>query len=192
MKQETTITMNKILVAYATWAGATHEVANEIAKELKSNNPALEVEVMPAKEVDSIKDYQAVILGSSIHASQPINTFNKFLRKFHKELTEIPVAVFVVCANMWEDTPKTRKETTQWINKALEKFPDIKPVALGLFAGAVITEGDDFKNLNFMFRKTILSMRDNLIKQYGKTDFRDWDAIRAWTDETYEVFHKSA
>ena len=92
---------------------------------------------------------------------------------------------------MWEDTPKSRNETTQWINKTLAKYPEIKPVSLGLFAGAVITEGEDFDKLNILFRKTIESMQHNLIKQYGKTDFRDWDAIRSWADEVAGQLNKT-
>ncbi|MDK2981867.1 MAG: menaquinone-dependent protoporphyrinogen oxidase [Chloroflexota bacterium] len=176
--------MNKILVIYATWAGATHQIADEIARQMKAKLASTEIDVRSIKEVESISDYQAVVIGTSIHASQPIRALARFMKKHRSELAAMPVAVFVVCANMWEDTPKAREETTEWINKTLNKFPDIQPVSLGLFAGAVITDGDDFNKLNILFRKTIESMRDNLQKQYGKTDFRDWDAIRAWADET--------
>jgi menaquinone-dependent protoporphyrinogen oxidase len=184
--------INKILVAYATWAGATHEIADEIAKEIRFITPSASVDVVPTKEVENIGDYDAVILGSSIHASQPIRTLNQFIKKNRSLLENMPVAVFVVCANMWEDTPKARTETSQWIQKVLDKYPEIQPVSLGLFAGAVITDGEDFNNLNIVFRKTIESMRKNLIKQYGKTDFRDWDAIRTWADEVAESFNQKA
>ena len=182
--------MNKILVIYATWAGATHEIADEIARQMKTKLPAFDFDVLPVKEVTSIADYQGVVIGTSIHASQPIRAVNQFMKKHRADLAALPVAVFVVCANMWEQTPKTLTETTQWINKTLERYPEIQPVSLGLFAGAVLTAGDDFNNLNIFFRKTIESMRDNLQKQYGKTDFRDWAAIRAWADQVSEDFSK--
>ena len=182
--------MKKILVIYATWAGATHEIADEIARQMKTNLSGMDFDVLPVKDVTSIADYQGVVIGTSIHASQPMRAVNQFIKKHHADLAALPVAVFVVCANMWEDTPKSRVETTQWINKTLDKYPEIQPVSLGLFAGAVITAGDDFNNLNILFRKTIESMRDNLQKQYGKTDFRDWDAIRAWADKVGQAFSK--
>jgi menaquinone-dependent protoporphyrinogen oxidase len=178
----------KFLVAYATWAGATHQIADEMAKEIKIKSPSTVIDVLPVNEVNNIADYKAVIMGTSIHASQPTSKLNRFIRRNRKALSTVPVAVFVVCANMWENTPKAREETTQWINKTLKKFPEIQPASLGLFAGAVITEGDDFNNLNFLFRKTIEAMRESLLKQYGKTDFRDWDAIRAWTNEVVDKF----
>jgi len=182
--------MNKILVTYATWAGATHEIAEEISRRMKTKLDLIQIDLKPIKEVSSVNGYQAVIIGTSIHASQPISAVNHFMKKNRNELAAIPVAVFVVCANMWEDTPKNRTETTSWIDKTLNKYPEIEPVSLGLFAGAVITEGEDFNKLNIVFKKTIESMRDSLQKQYGKTDFRDWDAIHAWADDIADRIKK--
>ncbi len=175
--------MNKILVAYSTWAGATHQVADEIAKQLRTHGA--DVVVASAGDVKDVSQYQAVYAGSSIHAGQTNTPFKSFLRKFKKQLSSMPVAIFIVCANMSEENKKARKETMGWVNKTMDKFSSIKPVSIGLFGGAIITEGDDFNKLNFMFRKVVLSMKDNLSKDHGKTDFRDWDAIRGWTDETY-------
>ncbi len=181
--------MGPILVAYSSWAGATHEIADGIAKVFKEKD--IVVEVLPSKEIKSISEYQAVILGTSIHAGQTVNTFNKFLKEYHDELIQKSVAVFVVCANMMEDELKNRKETTEWLHKTMEKYPDVKPVSTGLFAGALITEGEDFNKLNFLFRKLIESMRDNLLKEYGKTDFRDWEKIRVWAEDTYNLIKQA-
>lgn len=180
--------MEKILVAYSTWAGATHQVADEIAKQLRSHNA--QVVVASAGDVKDVSEYQAVYAGSSIHAGQTNGPFKKLLSKFKKQLANLPVAIFIVSANMSEENAKARKETLGWVNKTLDKIPSIKPISIGLFGGAIITEGEDFQKLNFMFRKVVLSMKDTLSKDHGETDFRDWDAIRAWTDETYQQIVK--
>ena len=174
--------MDKILVAYTTWAGATHEIAEEIAKTIRKNN--VEVVISPANDVNSITEYKAIILGSSIHAGQTNKKFNQFLKRFQTELQTKKLAVFVVCANMIEDCPKNRKETADWLNTTLKKYPDIKPCSTGLFSGALITEGEDFRKLNFMFRKMLLSMKDTYIKEHGRTDFRNWPLIREWAETT--------
>jgi menaquinone-dependent protoporphyrinogen oxidase len=54
-----------------------------------------------------------------------------------------------------------------------EGFPEIRPVAIGTFAGAL-----DYSNLNWVYKKILKS------KGAEEGDFRDWNAIRAWARET--------
>ena len=120
--------MDKVLVAYSTWAGATHQIADEIGKDLSKNN--LQVNVLPAKDVRSISEYQAVILGTSIHAGQMTGDFNRFLNRFHKELAVRKTRFFVCLFNMIEENEKNKAETLGWLNKSISKFPEIKPITL--------------------------------------------------------------
>ncbi len=173
--------MKKVLIAYSTWAGATHQVADEIQKELIKNK--LQVNIMPAKDVRSIADYQAVILGTSVHAGQMNGDFKKFLNRFHKELAGKNTIIFVVCFNMIEDEEKNRNETLGWLNKSLSKFPEIKPISLGLFAGAALTDSEEFNKLNVLVKKMIESMKKSMDTDKGKSDFRDWDKIHSWAAE---------
>ena len=173
--------MKKVLIAYSTWAGATHQVADEIEKELSKND--LQVNVMPAKDVRSVSDYQAVILGTSIHAGQMTGDFNRFLNRFHKELVVKSTSFFVVCFNMIEDNEKNKGETLGWLNKSLSKFPEIKPVSLGLFAGAAVTDSEEFNKLNVLVKKLIESMKKSMDTDKGKSDFREWDKIQSWAAE---------
>lgn len=171
--------MKKVLVAYATWSGATGEVAERIGTVLKNNN--LSVDVLPANKVKKVSDYQAIILGTSIHASMTVGGFRKFLSKFNKVMTSLPVAYFVVCANMMEDKIENRQETLAWLKKTTDKYPQVQPVSIGLFGGAVTTTGKDYDKLNFLLKKMIDSMKQKMEQDYGKSDFRDWEKIEAWS-----------
>ena len=168
----------KILITYGTWSGATKEVAQAIAKEL--NNNTTQVEVIRAGEVKNISGYEAVIAGTSIHAGQVTGEFKKFLKLFQEELKEKKLAYFVVCANMFEDKEATRTETLGWLNKGLQGLEGLEPIDTGLFAGAVLTKGDLYEKQNFIVKAILGSMKTNLEKQYGKTDFRDWVKISQW------------
>ncbi len=170
--------MKKVLVAYSTWAGATHQVANEIGGELSRHH--FQVTVMPSKDVKSISDYEAVILGTSIHMGSMTGDFNKFLKRFQRALSGKVSSIFVVCFNMIEDNEKNRGETLGWLNKSLSKFPDIKPVSLGFFAGASVTDSEEFSKLNILVKKMIESMKKSMDTDKGKSDFRDWEKIRSW------------
>ena len=51
----------------------------------------------------------------------------------------------------------------------LKAVPEIKPVGIGTFAGAL-----DYSNLSWIYKKILQS------KEATEGDFRDWSAIRAW------------
>jgi len=60
--------MNNILTTYATRAGSTFEVAEQIAEILRTTGASVKVKPVPA--VHEMKDYDAVVIGSPIRMSQ--------------------------------------------------------------------------------------------------------------------------
>ena len=95
-------------------------------------------------------------------------------------------AFFVVCFNMIEDNEKNQAETLGWLNKSLARFPEIQPVALGLFAGGAVTDSAEFNKLNILVKKLIESMKKSMDTDKGKSDFREWEKIHAWAAELAE------
>jgi menaquinone-dependent protoporphyrinogen oxidase len=156
-----------VLVAYATKAGSTGEVAETIGRTL--HEAGLEVEVRLAKDVRSLDDYSAVILGSAIRVGNILPDAQKFAERFQVALMQKPTAVFVVCATLWEDTPENRKTVAGYLNplRAL-----LAPVAEGLFAGKVDRTTLE-QPLRFFF---------GFIKKPPMSggDWRNWQAIGNW------------
>jgi len=173
--------MSRVLVAYATWAGATKEVAETIADTFQRNG--LNAEVHDAGKIDAIDEYDGIILGTSIHATKPVHGFSKFLRRFNEKLSNKPIAFFTVCANMMEDCEENRTETLGWLHNATGKYPHLNPVSVGLFGGAVVTESKEYNSLFVLVRKIIDAMKKKMVEDYGKSDFRDWEKIRNWSEE---------
>jgi menaquinone-dependent protoporphyrinogen oxidase len=157
-------TTQKVLVAYATWAGSTAGIAERIAEVLNRNG--FEAQAVPAKKVQDTATYRAVVLGTAVHAGKLHPDAVKFARRNASDLNSKPFAAFVVCLAMKECDDKNRTTAAAYLNPVREHA---KPASEGLFAGAY-----DPDKLGFAAR-TIMKM----IKA-PPGDFRKWDEIEAW------------
>jgi len=157
---------DRILVAYATRAGSTAEVAQTIAKALSAAGAA--VDVCPVKEVGDLSPYRAVVLGSPIRMGRWLPEAFAFLKAHQAELSRVPVAYFVTCVTLTSNTVENRRTVDAYLDPARAI---LHPVSIGLFAGAM----DSSK----------LSLLDRLMVKATKTpegDFRKWDEIHLWAD----------
>lgn len=173
--------MAHALVVYASWTGSTEEIADFIAKTLEKDG--IKTKTSAARENVILDQYDLFILGTSIHAGKTVGSFRKFLKLNRAVLSSKPVAFFVSCANMMNDTEETRAETMKWLEKAISPYPQLQPVSIGLFGGAVLPENKQRKKQNFFLQRIIKAMERNMAAEYGKTDFRDWEIIESWAKD---------
>ena len=165
----------KILVAYGSWAGSTAEVAGMVADALEEAGAL--AEAVQANKVSELEPYKAVVVGSAIHAGQLHGDVRTFMARHEAALGNLPMAYFVVCMSMKEDTAENRKEAEGYLNKLRETYPAIKPVSTGLFAGSI-----EFKKLSWIFRSMMKMMKAE------EGDCRDPEAIRKWAVGLVELF----
>jgi menaquinone-dependent protoporphyrinogen oxidase len=78
----------KVLVAYATRAGSTIEVADSIALNISRNEYV--VDLMHVGRVESISDYKFVIVGSAIRMRKVTPEAKKFVENFKNDLSNTP------------------------------------------------------------------------------------------------------
>ena len=160
----------RILVTYASKYGSTGGVADAIGKELCSRGAAADVALI--KDAGNVGSYQGVVIGSAIYMGKWMPEAVDFLKKNREILRQVPVAYFLVCMTMAQPTEKNRAEVLSYTDPVLKAVPEIKPVGIGTFAGAL-----DYNNLSWLYKKILKA------KGSPEGDFRDWNAIRAWAGE---------
>lgn len=158
---------NKILVAYATKAGSTREVAEFVGQVLR--DAGAEVDVRLAREVFDVSWYDSVVLGTAIRSGHPLPEAIGFAQRHQVELRGMPVAYFTLGITMIDDTPENRKTATDFARPLLQIT---QPVSLGLFAGAV-----DHTRIAQPRRFLLRFVKSGPM---ADADHRDWDIIRNW------------
>jgi menaquinone-dependent protoporphyrinogen oxidase len=94
-----------------------------------------------------------------------------FVKENRDILRRVPVAYFLVGMTLARH-PEKRAEALSYMDPTLKAVPEIKPVDIGTFAGAL-----NYHNLSWINKKILKS------KGSPEGDFRDWNAIRAWARE---------
>jgi len=156
----------KVALIYSSKTGTTSEIATFMKKCIEKKGCTVDL-ITAGKQVN-LKNYQAVIVGSSIYMGKWNKEASRFIEQNQNSLKSIPVAYFSVGMSF----DKTDEKSLQQINQYLEKERKlVQPIMEGRFLGRM-----DFSKLNFFQRM--------ISKMVGakEEDKRDWKAIEAWTD----------
>ncbi|MBU2548427.1 MAG: flavodoxin domain-containing protein [Proteobacteria bacterium] len=157
-----------ILLAYASRCGSTTEVASTIGRVLNEQGAA--VHVRPLEDLDDVSSYRAVVIGSAIRMGKWLPEASDFVKAHYGRLARIPVACFMTCLTMREPTQDNRQKAMAYLKPLLEDLPEFKPRSIGLFAGAL-----DYGKVSWALGAVLKA------KGLPEGDFRDWEAIRAWS-----------
>jgi menaquinone-dependent protoporphyrinogen oxidase len=162
--------MAKVLVAYASKYGSTGEVADAIATTLR--NRGLDAVAQPVESVNDLEGVSAVVFGVALYFFRWRGSAHKFLKRHHRTLERIPVAVFGM--GPLEDSPDQYTGARGHLDKGLEKHAWLEPVSVTVFGGRLAPEHLRFPDNNPAMR------------QMGAVDLRDWDEIGKWAESLVE------
>ncbi len=157
----------KILVAYASRAGSTAEVAEEVGRVLRELGA--DVDVQPCKAVKNVASYDAVVIGTAVRMGKLLPEAVKFTNQYCDALEKVPTAYFTLGLAMKEDTPENR-ETAYGYLKPLEEIH--MPFDKEVFGGAI-----DHSKLSPILRFMAKRDKEGIL---AEGDYRNWEEIRSW------------
>jgi len=186
--------MKSVLIAYATNAGSTAQVAQVIGEELGKDSA--QVQVCRLEEVTNVEQYGAVVIGAPMIMGWHGDAV-KFIKKHQQALSQVRVAYFLTAMNLTQANEQSVGTTPIYVDSALAKppknpkrlslkeryatvtnylrptlnvAPSVKPVSVGFFGGKLE-----------LYRLPLLQMLFVLLViQAQPGDFRNWPAIREW------------
>jgi menaquinone-dependent protoporphyrinogen oxidase len=156
---------NTVLVAYATRYGSTQEVAEAVAATLREGG--LVVDIRPVREVRTLTEYGAVVLGAPLFMFHWHKDALGFLSRHRKALAERPVAIFALGPILDPHSNKEWQDSRAQLDQELAKFPWLTPLALEMFGGKY-----DPADLRFPLKM--------FAGKEPASDIRDWTEIRSW------------
>jgi menaquinone-dependent protoporphyrinogen oxidase len=189
----------RVLVAYASNAGSTADVAKAIAEELALTGAQVDTRPVAELERADLSGYAAVVLGAPMILGWHRGA-EKFLKTHRGELANTRVALFATAMTMTETGAPVPGQTPLFIDPKLPKPPrkpgrlgikerfttrehylgpirksagEAQPVSIAFFRGKL-----DFGRLKFLQMLFVM-----LIVGAQPGDYRNWDAIRGWARE---------
>ncbi len=186
--------MKRILVAYATMAGSTADVAQAVGEEITKSG--LQVDVLPLSDVKDLEAYDGVVVGGPMIMGWHRAALG-FLKKHRSAFQRIPLAVFVMALSltqtgetsvdgmpitMDEKLPKPPQKVgrlnfreryarvSNYVQPIISATRPVKPVSIGLFGGRL-----EYGRLKWWAVLFVM-----LIIQAPAGDRRNWTAIRSW------------
>ncbi len=172
--------MTRVLVLYASTHGHTGKIAERIAAAI---GPAAEL-----RSIDAVPglalDYDAVIVGASVHAGHHQKAVRKWMHGHAAALNGMPSAFFSVCLTAADDTDEAREASQRYIDETLAKT-GWSPRIARTFAGALQYREYD------LFTRLLIKL---MVKHGGLPtdtsrdhDFTDWDAVERFGRECAEL-----
>lgn len=153
-----------VLVTTASKHGATTGIGEAIAATLERNGHT--VETRAAGHVQSIEQFDAIVIGGAVYAGRWVKDAHRFVDRFESELAGRPLWLF--SSGPTGTPPKPDPVDVVDLDDVIER---LQPKQTVVFAGRL-----DAGLLSFAERAIIRAVRAE------EGDFRDWDAIRSWAE----------
>jgi menaquinone-dependent protoporphyrinogen oxidase len=168
-----------ILVVYGSTEGQTRKIARFMKDVL--TNAGNDVTIADASdEPPALKDYDAILIGASIHIHKYQSAVRHYITRHVPELNKMPGAFFSVCLAVASDLDEEHREA-QKITKDFLEQTGWKPLMTTQIAGALkYTQYDFFKRL---IMKMIAKKEGRSTDTSQDYEYTDWDEVKKFVNE---------
>jgi menaquinone-dependent protoporphyrinogen oxidase len=166
------------LVSYGTSEGQTAKVADRIATVLSERGheaTAVDVAELPPDLV--VDDFDAVLVGASVHAGRHQRAVREFVRSNREALSATPTAFFQVSLSSADEEGEGAAEAAGYVDEFVEET-GWHPDRIGLFGGALRYSEYGFLKRLVMKRIAKRSMPD--VDTSRDTEFTDWTEVESF------------
>jgi menaquinone-dependent protoporphyrinogen oxidase len=166
--------MPNVLIVYASTHGHTAKIASRVARVLQGDGAPTHVHHVASTGGPTPSDYDAVVVGASVHSGHHQGELVDWARKHEATLSRMPSAFFSVCLTAADDTDEAREATRRYIDD-FEDNTGWTPDTTTTFAGALQYREYDFATRLVM--RLLMHRGDHPTDVTQDYDYTDWAAV---------------
>ncbi|WP_458207768.1 menaquinone-dependent protoporphyrinogen IX dehydrogenase [Haladaptatus sp. NG-SE-30] len=170
--------MASVLVLYGSTEGQSATIAERIAGVLEESghDPAV-VHVRHRPEGFSLPEYDAVVVGASIHMGKHQKYVTRFVRKHAEELNQLPSAFFSVSLTAAEGSEEAWERAKEYVEEFLDET-GWNPDATAVVPGAL--KYSEYGVLKRFVMKQIAKQTGGGTDTSRDYEYTDWDEVEGF------------
>ena len=176
--------MGTISVVYGTGEGHTEKVAGRVGETVEARGHTCTVTDVDSVTGDSgaelVENSDAVIVGSSVHASKHHGAIVAFVRDNRSALAAVPTAFFQVSLASAVDDDEWRANAAAYVDTMLEST-GFDPDRIALFGGALRYSKYGF--LKRLLMKQLAKRATGDVDTSRDFEYTDWDEVEAFAND---------
>lgn len=167
--------MPSFLLCYATGEGQTAKVAGRVASVVRDRGHDVDVVDLGADTLDRhVTDYDAVVVGGSIHMGKQAPAVLSFVRDNRAALSTLPSAFFQVCLSAADPEATRQAEAERYVDDLLAAT-GWDPDRVGVFGGAL--RYSEYGVVKRALMKRIAREATGDTDTSRDYEYTDWDAV---------------
>jgi menaquinone-dependent protoporphyrinogen oxidase len=177
-------TMSRILIAYGTSEGQTARIAERIAAVVREHGHEA-VPVNVKRSTPDPAEYDAVIVGASVHRGRHQTEVGEYVRETRNALERVPTAFFSVSLAIAEPTEAARKEAEGYAEEFF-RLTRWHPGKLALFAGALLYTRYGFLT-RWIMKRIARAKGSPDLDTSRDYEYTDWGGVTRFAEEFLAV-----